>query len=426
MSDLTSRVPDHVPPELVVPFNQLNGPEVMSFPPTAALQPGKRTFYSNYYGGFWVFTKYDDIRGIYQDSETFHQWPNGVPYNPFTKLFKPLYLNPPEHKPWRRVITPLFAPRQLLKLENFLRERTRQAIAELAPKGKSEFVMEFCDAVPRDMFCFNLGLKPELYPHFAHLAHELIFGHAAVMAKGGTVEDARAYRGQINAEIDAIVAELIPERRKNPGEDVISILLEAEVNGQKLTNEDVINISTLLFFAGTDSSRAAMGYAFTYLARNPDQRDRLVRGEIPWKRAADEFIRYHGFHFSPRVAAKDAEVGGVHVKKGDVCLLSTGAANRDPDKFANPNVLDFDRDNAHANLTFGAGDHRCAGSHLANMQLRLALEEVHKVIKDYEIDPEMPPPAYHGGQGKIIPANLSLRYTPVNYDPVQDKILTTA
>lgn len=416
MTTTSPQVPEHVPPELVVPFDQLNGPEVMHFPPTAALAPGKRVFYSSCHGGFWVFTKFEDIRAIYQDAETFNQWPYGIPYNPFSKLFKPLYLNPPEHRPWRQVIAPLFAPRQLMRLEDYVRERTRQAIAEIAPKGRCEFVMEFCDAVPRDMFCFNLGLKHEDYPRFAYLAHELVFGQAEVIRKGGSVEDARAYRKKINAEIDEIVAALIPERRAHPGDDVISILLNGEVNGQKLTDEDVTTMATLLFFAGTDSTRAATAYAFTYLARNPHHRDMLVRGEVPWKRATDELMRFHGFHMSARVATRDVEVAGAQIKKGDVITLSTGAANRDPARFPNPDVVDFDRADAHSHLTFGAGEHRCAGSHLATMQVRIALEEVHKVIPDYRIDPEAPAPGYVGGQGKVIPTNLTLVYTPV---PVQ-------
>jgi len=150
MATLTIDAPEHVPPELVLPFDQLNGPEVMNFPPTAALSMAheKPVFYSSYYGGFWVFTRYEDIRSIYQNPDVFIQWSQGFPANPFSKLYKPLYLNPPEHMPWRRVLTPIFSPRQMARYEDFVRELTRNQLAKIAPQGKCEFVSEFADVIP--------------------------------------------------------------------------------------------------------------------------------------------------------------------------------------------------------------------------------------------------------------------------------------
>ena len=417
MATLTIDAPEHVPPELVVPFDQLNGPEVMSFPPTAALSMahGKPVFYSSYYGGFWVFTRYDDIRSIYQNPEVFVQWSQGFPANPFSKLYKPLYLNPPEHMPWRRELTPIFSPRQMARYEGFVRELTRNQIAKIAPQGRCEFVSEFADVIPGRMFCFQLGLPNEDYPRFSGLAHDLIFGPAKVLREGGTPDDARAFRQKINAEIDGFIAKLIPDRRKNPGEDIVSFLLGGEVDGRPLTDEDIITITTLLFFAGTDSTRAAITYAFLFLAQNPGHRDQLVRGEVNVKKASEELIRFHGFHMSSRQAARDFEIAGVKIKEGDRVVMSTGAANRDPAKFPNPEIVDFDRPDAHSHLTFGAGIHRCIGSHLATLQVRVALDEVHKVIKDYRIDESADPVTFVGGQGKTIPVNLPLAYSPVNY-----------
>ncbi|MDB5575584.1 MAG: cytochrome [Bradyrhizobium sp.] len=418
MEALTIDAPAHVPPELVVPFDQLNGPEVMQFPPTAILEIAaeRPVFYSSFYGGFWVFSRYEDIRSIYQSPQLFKQWSQGVPANPFTKLYKPLYLNPPDHMPWRKVLTPIFAPRQLARLENFIRGIARRELARIGPKGQCEFVSEFADILPGTMFCHQLGLPNEEYPRFSRMAHELIFGPAEALKTGG-VEAARAVRARANKEIDDLIAALIPDRRKNPGDDIISILLAGEVNGAPLPEEEIVNMTTLLFFAGTDSTRAAITYAFIYLAQNPAQRDRLVREPGLVTNAAQELIRFHGFHMSSRQATQDVEIGGVLIKEGDLVLMSTGAANRDPAKFPHPDQVDFDRAQAHSNLTFGAGIHRCIGSHLATLQLRVALDEVHRVIKDYRLDTEAEPVRYLGGQGKTIPANLNLVYTPVDFMP---------
>jgi len=421
MATLTIDAPEHVPPELVVPFDQLNGPEVMSFPPTAAVGIGaeRPVFYSNYYGGFWVFTRYEDIRAIYQNPDVFIQWSQGFPANPFSKLYKPLYLNPPEHIAWRRVLTPIFSPRQMMRYEAFVRDLTRTQLAKIAPQGRCELVSEFADVIPGRMFCFQLGLPEKDYPRFSGLAHDLIFGPAKVLREGGSPDDARAFRVKVNAEIDDFVAKLIPERRKQPGEDIVSFLLEGRVDGEPLTDEDIITMTTLLFFAGTDSTRAAITYAFLYLAQHPEMRDELVRGEADIKKASEELLRVHGFHMSSRQAAKDFEIAGVRIKAGDRVVMSTGAANRDAAKFPDPTKVDFHRPDAHSHLTFGAGIHRCIGSHLATLQLRVALDEVHKVITDYRIDESADPVTFVGGQGKTIPVNLPLVYTPVDYVPGQ-------
>jgi len=419
MATIDFIIPEHIPPELVVPYDQYHGQEVMAFPPAAlsAISETHPIFYSSFYGGFWVVTRYELARSIYQDPDRFRQWPNGVPSNPFTKLYKPLYLNPPEHMKWRRVLTPLFSPRQLKRQEDFIRGLARRQLAKIAPQGKTEFVSEFADVVPGEMFCFMLGLPIEEYPRFAQMAHDLIFGPAQALKNGGTPEAARAVRAKANSDIDQFIAALIPQRRANPGEDIVSVLLEGEVDGQPLSEDDIVAMTTLLFFAGTDSTRAAITYAFKYLAEHPALRDQLVADQGLAKVASDELLRAHGFHMSAREVVADTEVGGVKMKAGDLVLISTGASNRDPDKFPDPATVDFGRAQAHSHLTFGAGPHRCIGSHQATLQLRVALEEVHKVIKDYRIDPDGAPVVYVGGQGKVIPENLSLVFTPVDYTP---------
>ena len=116
---------------------------------------------------------------------------------------------------------------------------------------------------------------------------------------------------------------------------------------------------------------------------------------------------------SAREVMEDIEVDGVLFRIGDIVTLSTGAANRDPDKFADPEEVKLDRPDAHSHLTFGAGPHRCIGSHSATLQFRIALEEWHRVIKDYRLDPDAPTMRFVAGQGKAIPENLSLVFTPV-------------
>lgn len=407
-------LPDNVPQDLALPFDLYHDVGFETFPPTAALGPGRPIFYSTMYGGFWVITQYELARAIFQDFARFPQWSQGIPANPFTKVYKPLYLDAPEHIHWRRLLTPLFSPRQLQRHEDFIRGVAKRQIAKIAPAGKCELVSEFTDVLPGEMFCFMLGLPQEDYSRFARMAHTLIFGPAEALKNGGSVEAAREERAKANQEIDELIAALIPERRKNPGEDIVSVLLQGSVQGVPLSDEDIISMTTLLFFAGTDSTRAAMTYAFNALARDPQLQQKLVSDPDMLKPATNELLRAHGFHMISRVAAEDVEVAGLTIRKGDIVTLSTGAANRDPQKFPDPDRIDFARDNAHGHLTFGAGPHRCIGSHQAIMQMRIALEEWHKVIKSYEIDPDAEPISFAAGQGKAIVQSLSLRFDPVD------------
>lgn len=415
MTEPAPVAPAHVPPDLVIPFDQLNGPETSAFPPTAVVEAakGRPVFYSSFYGGFWVFTRYDQVREAFQSPGLFHQWAKGIPANPYTKLYKPLYLDPPEHMAYRKVLTPLFSPRQMARLEGLVRQTAREQLARIAPVGRCEFVKDFAGVLSSTMFCGQLGLPIGEYPRFGRMADDLIFGPANVLRKGGTVEDARAVRAKANREIDELVGALIPERRLHPGEDIVSLLLDGEVDGAPLPEEEIVNMTTLLFFAGTDSTRSAIAYAFIHLAQHPEHRDRLVADPTNSKAAAEELLRYNAFHNLAREVAHDAEFCGVQLKKGDVVVLSCSAANRDAAKFPDPETVDLDRANAHSHLTYGAGVHRCIGSHLATLQLRVALEEVHKVIKDYRLDASAEPVRYVGGQGKATPENLPLFYTPV-------------
>jgi cytochrome P450 len=417
VQDQTSKgdVPAHVPPDLVVAFDQLNGPEISHFPPTAALEAGgsRPVFYSSLYGGFWVFTRYEDVRLAYQSPHLFKQWSQGIPAAPFSKLYKPLYLDPPDHRPWRKVLTPIFSTRQLARLESFIREVVRERLAVIGPAGRCEFIADVAGPVAGSVFCKQLGLPNEEYARFGRMADDMIFGPAQALKDGLGVEGARAARVEANRRIDEFIAELIPARRREPGDDIISILLAGEVDGRALQEDEIVTLTTLLFFAGTDSTRSAMAYALLYLAQHPDLRDRLVADPRLARAAAHELLRFHGFHLNAREVTEDTEFAGVQLRQGDLVVLSTGAANRDPAKFADPERVDFERPLAHSHLTFGAGVHRCIGSHLATLQLRIVLQEVHRVIVDYRLDPDAGPATFTGGQGKAVPEQLHLAYTPV-------------
>ena len=404
---------NEIPAQCVVDYDHIHGPEVSEFPPNAVdgFRENYRALFSSRYGGFWVLTRYEDIRAAFRDHETFIQHAAGLPHNPYNRIHIPLMLDEPEHGKYRALYVPLFAPKMVSKFEAIVRRVAREQLERIAPLGECEFVDDFAIAMPAAMFCGMLGVDTSNFRHFNRLSVGLIFGTADVLAEKGE-EAARNYRGQVSQEIDDIILGLIEERKKQRGEDMISILLDAEVDGRKLTDDEVLAMASLLFFAGTASTSSMMTYTFMFLAQSPAHRQQLLDNPDLVRKAAVELIRYHGFHQIRREVSRDVEFAGVQMKKGDLVLLPTGGANHDERHFSDPLVVDFNRPNAQTHLSFGAGVHQCIGQHLATLQIKVAMEEFHAVIKDYRLHPDKPA-QYMTSQAKAVP-----RYVPMVFSPV--------
>ncbi len=405
---------DSIAPEHVIAYDHIKGPEVTAFPPSAldGFREEYRVFYSNLYGGFWVFTRFEDIRAILQDPDSFGQHAGGLPHNPYPKIHIPLMLNPPEHGVYRKVMTPIFSPRMIAKLEPLIRDVMRAQVRKIAPLGRCDFVDDFCMISPSTMYCGLLGIDPSNFEEFNRLSLALIFGAADTFEREGE-EAARKLRQDTSQQIDDILKDVLDDRRKNRGDDLLSILLDGEVYDRKLTDDEMLNIASLLFFAGTDSTAAIMSYAFLFLAQNPEYQKQLAGNPSIFPAATQELIRYNGFHQIRREARRDVEIAGVTIPKGDIILLPMGAANHDPAKFADPLTVSFERGNAGGAMTFSAGPHRCIGQHLATLQLRIALEEVTAVIPDYRLDPDQPYELMTS-HAKAVLRHLPMVWTPVD------------
>lgn len=402
-----------IPRQLVVEYDHIYGPEVSAFPPNAVdgFREERAAFYSSCYGGFWVLTRYEDIRAAFRDHELFVQHALGLPVNPYSRIHIPLMLDEPDHGKYRKLMVPIFAPRMVARLEEVVRNVARKEIARIAPLGECELVDDFAVAMPAAMYCGMLGVDTSNFRKFNQLSVGLIFGAADVLQQEGE-EAARDYRTKVSKEIDEILKGLIAERKVNRGDDVISILLDADLEGRKLTDDEVLNMASLLFFAGTASTTSMMTYAFMFLAQHPEHRQQIIDDPGITRQAATELIRYHGFHQIRREVSRDTVFAGVEMKKGDLILLPTGGANHDPRQYPNPHVVDFHRPNSQAHLSFGAGVHQCIGQHLATLQIMAALQEFHAVIKDYRLDPNKPI-KYMTSQAKTVPRYVPMTFTPV-------------
>jgi cytochrome P450 len=188
---------------------------------------------------------------------------------------------------------------------------------------------------------------------------------------------------------------VLQERIEEPRDDLISKIVHAEMDGRPVTADEAYGVASLLYPAGLDTVTSALSFFMRYLARHPDDQRRLVEDGDVLPKAVEELLRRHAFVNNSRRVMKEIDFAGVHMMPGDRVIVSHVIASRDPEEYPDPDHVDFDR-SMQGHFAFGAGPHRCLGSHLARLELRIALEEWHRRIPSYELSPGKPIGA-HGG-----------------------------
>jgi cytochrome P450 len=248
-----------------------------------------------------------------------------------------------------------------------------------------EFIADFAEPFPTRIFINILGLPVDEAPKFVAWNNKLLHS-----------QDKPEARREAGIEINDYLRELIDARRADPRDDVVSALLAGEIDGRPIETEEVQNLCFLLFIAGLDTVTAALSWCFRFLALNPEHRRQLVADPALIPSAVEELLRVHSFVNPARTVTHDLEFAGVQMRKGERVLLATALAAQDPEEFPDEAQVRFDRaSNRH--LAFGAGPHRCAGSHLARDELTTAIELWHAKIPDYAIDPDQPVTLHAGG-----------------------------
>jgi cytochrome P450 len=389
-SALDWRVPAHVPSELVVPFDFMRGEYVHAFPPEAIDTFRDRpVLYSPLFGGFWLLTTYADIKRVFQDSERFRQSPSGtIPAVQLPSPLIPSTLDGPDHHHWRQLLVPLFSPRRARETEDLLRGYCRQTLAGLAGQDHCEIIRDFAQGLPVVRFCSQFGFTRDEGNTLLRLGDDLIYGSERVIVAEG-VEAGTRHRAAVMARVNSLMAAVLDARRRAPGGDVVSELIDLQFEGAPVTDADLLNIMGLFFFAGSDSSSGAIAYAMLHFATHPDERAEFTRNPSSRDGHVEELLRLGAVHYIARRVAMDTEFEGVLMKEGDMVALPTLAANRDPDAYPDASRLDLER-SAPAHMTFGLGRHRCIGLHQARFELRVALEEFHAAIPEYSLDPAAP------------------------------------
>jgi cytochrome P450 len=397
-SEMTTAM-DRVPPNLVTDFDVyepgLATPVDVFQQRVAELAAKGPVVYSPAYGGHWVVTHYKEIQQVLTDPETFSSYPNNLVTPMDFGKFIPLELDPPEHTAYRHVLQPLFSPQRMKKLSDNIRTVVNELIDGFAAKGHAEFISEFAHELPARIFLALMDWPLEDAELFTEATDVVLFGKP-----GGTPEESDQARIAAGLTVAGYFQKVIEDRRNNPRDDATSTLINTEVelpDGTRLLqDQELILMFYLLLMGGLHTVQGSLAWAIMHLVNNPAQRDRIVADPAVIPKAVEEILRIEAAVAAGRRATRDVELGGVSIAEGDQLLLMLCSANRDPDAFPHPSDFDINR-SPNRHLSFGAGVHRCLGSHLGRVELTIALEELHRRIPDYRLV-ESDPPVFHSTQ----------------------------
>lgn len=338
------------------------------------------------WGGSWLPTRYDDVVAMAQEHSLFTSRQILVTAPPPAQMegayagvaAPPISSDPPDHHWHRRLILPFFSPQAIAKYESTTREWCTELVDGFLGKGQADAAADYAQQIPVRVIATMLGVPTDLSDMFTGWVR-------GVLETGLTDPKVRM---QSRMKILDYFKEQIEDRKANPREDdLITTLLNSEVDGEKVPEDYVHGVCNLMLVAGVDTTWSAIGASLWHLAQHPEHRRRLREEPELWPTAIEELLRAYAPVTMARIVDHDTEFQGCPMKAGDRILMAFPAANRDPRQFENPNEVILDREH-NRHVAFGSGIHRCAGSNLARLELRVALQTWLERIPEFElVDP---------------------------------------
>jgi len=346
-------------------------------------------------------TRASEIDEVLHDPKRFSSNPDAIYLGSDSGLI-PLQVDPPDHVRYRRILDPLFAPRRMAALEDDVASLVNRCMDGFIDRGSCDFSEEIAGPIPSGTFLRLLGLPLSRLDEFLRVKDDMI------RPSGATAEEQDAKRGGAGQWVFAMYGEALDARASDPRDDILTHLVSLERTGD-LTRDETLNICYLLLTAGLDTVTDALECSVAFLARHPDHQRQLVEHPASIPAAVEELLRFETpVPAIARVSMADTELGGCPVRHDDKVSVLLAATNMDPDVFPDPLTVDFQRD-ANRHVSFGAGVHRCLGSHLARMELRVVLREWHRRI-----------PSYRLAEGHTLlysPALREIRHLPIEFGP---------
>jgi cytochrome P450 len=298
----------------------------------------------------------------------------------------PLQIDPPAHRTYRRILDPMFAPQRMRVLEEPVARLVNDLIDGFVDEGEIDFAARFSIPFPSQVFLTLFGLPLDDLPTFLGMKDGVIRPDHVVGREFGHPET-EAHQQRTADSIYAYFERVLDGRAGEEGDDLLSHLLHAEVDGDRLTREDMLDICFLMLIAGLDTVSASLDCFFGYLAEHPAARAAVVERPDAIPSMVEEMLRWETPVMAvARVATRDTEVGGCPIGAGEHVMAIIGAANVDDSEVPDAGAVRWDRE-VNRHLAFGGGVHRCLGSHLARLELRVAMREWHRRIPDYSVAP---------------------------------------
>ncbi len=335
--------------------------------------------------GFWALSRHEDVAAGFRDSTRLSS-ANGVSLDPAAygphahKTMSFLALDDPRHQRMRALVSKGFTPRRVRDLEPRIEALTRHHLDPALRRGEFDFVADFAGKLPMDVISELMGVPESDRDRLRHLADTVVHREEGV-------DDVPPSAMEASLELVQYYADMLAERRSRPTEDLTSALLSAEVEGDRLTDDEIIGFLFLMVVAGNETTTKLLANAVFWGWHHPEQLAKPLSDPERVPDWIEETLRYDtSSQVIARTAAEDLDYHGRTVSAGDCVLLLVGSANRDGRVFAEPDRYDLDRDTSRQLVSFGGGTHFCLGAHLARLEARIALTELVRLIDGYELD----------------------------------------
>ena len=347
----------------------------------------------------WFVTRHEDVRSCLRDKRLGRNFRHvlapeeiGVPaLDPRWQAFwdserwSLLWLEPPDHTRLRKLVAAAFTPRSVEALREPAHALARELLEPLAETGEMELLYDYAQPYSIAVICRVLGVPLDRHRDLLAWSHRMVKMYEFEVPLG-----AARVANEAAAEFQKYVRELIGERRANPRDDMVSALVQARVDGGRLSDDEIVSTVIVLLNAGHEASVNTLGNGMLAFARQPDQWQRVVDGSVPAATAGEEMIRFDPplQLFERWVLTEDFAVGDVPIPRGAKIALLFGSANRDPRVFDRPDEFDVARANAVQHIGFGGGIHVCIGAPLARIELEASLEALRTCWPDFQLAEE--------------------------------------
>lgn len=338
-------------------------------------------------GGHWLVTSHELAREVLSNAELFGSFPIGIPANMEQRpRLIPLESSASEHRRYRRLLLPIFEPEAVQRLQTGAELLAATVLDEVLPQGEFDFLWKVAKPISMGLFVRQLGLEPERLDEF--YAWETGFYRAPTMEE-------RIVCGE---KIGGYLFDVVQQHVAEPKDDIVSMLLSVDVEGERLTVEEVHAICYLLFLASIDTVATMLSFIIRHLARDRALFERLKSDRDKIAASVDEFMRMHAFINLNRICERDTDFHGVQFRAGDNIVIPSFVTDRDERTFADPDTFNADRSKKERNQhhAFGAGAHKCIGLHVAKMEVKVVLEAFFDRVASLELVSEQAVTG-HGG-----------------------------